>query len=110
MESNLKFDKHLFVCTNQRVNSERPSCGEEHGMELVKAFKKEIKDRGLNIDMRAQKAGCFDICEFGPNVVVYPEGVFYGHVQLSDVMEIVEEHLINNRPVERLRLKFQRPN
>jgi (2Fe-2S) ferredoxin len=79
-------------------------------MELVKAFKKEIKDRGLNIDMRAQKAGCFDICEFGPNVVVYPEGVFYGHVQLSDVMEIVEEHLINNRPVERLRLKFQRPN
>jgi (2Fe-2S) ferredoxin len=110
MESNLKFDKHLFVCTNQRVNSERPSCGEEHGMELVKAFKKEIKDRGLNIEMRAQKAGCFDICEFGPNVVVYPEGVFYGHVQLSDVMEIVEEHLINNRPVERLRLKFQRPN
>ena len=110
MESNLKFDKHVFVCTNQRVNSERPSCGEEHGMELVKAFKKEIKDRGLSVDMRAQKAGCFDICEFGPNVVVYPEGVFYGRVQLSDVTEIVEEHLIGGRPVERLILKFQRPN
>ena len=110
MESNLKFDKHLFVCTNQRINSERPSCGEEHGLELVKAFKKEIKDRGLNVNMRAQKAGCFDICEFGPNVVVYPEGVFYGRVQLSDVTEIVEEHLIGGRPVERLILKFQRPN
>jgi len=108
MESNLKFDKHIFICTNQRVNSERPSCGEEHGMELVKAFKKEIKDRGLNIEMRAQKAGCLDLCEFGPNVVVYPEGVFYGRVQLSDVLQIVEEHLINDRPVERLRLKFQR--
>jgi (2Fe-2S) ferredoxin len=108
MESNLKFDRHVFICTNQRVNSERPSCGEEHGMELVKAFKKEIKERGLSVDMRAQKAGCFDICELGPNIVVYPEGVFYGHVQLSDVMEIVDEHLVHGRPVERLRLKFQR--
>jgi (2Fe-2S) ferredoxin len=110
MESNLKYDKHIFICTNQRVNSERPSCGEEHGMELVKAFKKEIKDRGLSVDMRAQKAGCMDICELGPSMVVYPEGVFYGHVQLADVAEIVEEHLINGRPVERLRLKFQRQN
>ena len=109
MESNLKYDKHVFICTNQRVNSDRPSCGEEHGMELVKAFKKEIKDRGLNVNMRAQKAGCMDICELGPSVVVYPEGVFYGKVQLSDVMEIVEEHLMNDRPVERLRLKFQKP-
>ena len=108
MESNLKYDKHVFICTNQRLNSERPSCGEEHGMELVRAFKKEIKDRGLNVNMRAQKAGCLDICELGPSVVVYPEGVFYGKVQLSDVMEIVEEHLINDRPVERLRLKFER--
>jgi (2Fe-2S) ferredoxin len=108
MESTQRYDKHVLVCTNQRVNSDRPSCGEEHGTELVKAFKKEIKDRGLNVNMRAQKAGCFDICEMGPNVVVYPEGIFYGKVQLSDVTEIVEEHLIHHRPVERLRLKFQR--
>jgi (2Fe-2S) ferredoxin len=77
-------------------------------MELVKAFKAAIKDRGLNIEMRAQKTGCLDICELGPSVVVYPEGVFYGGVQLADVPEIVEEHLVNNKPVERLRLKFQR--
>jgi len=77
-------------------------------MELVRAFKQEIKDRGLNVNMRAQKTGCLDICESGPGVVVYPEGVFYGHVQLSDVSEIVEQHLVNGRPVERLRLKFER--
>lgn len=108
MESNLRYEKHVFICTNQRVNSERPSCGEAHGTELVKAFKNELKERGLNFTVRAQKAGCFDICESGPNVVVYPEGVFYGRVQLSDVPEIVQEHLVNDRPVERLRLKFQR--
>ena len=77
-------------------------------MELVRAFKKEIKDRGLNVGMRAQKTGCLDICESGPNVVVYPEGIFYGNVQLADVPEIVEEHLLNDRPVQRLKLKFQR--
>lgn len=109
MESNLKYDKHIFICTNQRVNSERPSCGEAHGMELVQAFKKEIKDRSLSVNMRAQKTGCLDICEQGPSVVVYPEGVFYGNVQLSDVQEIVEEHLVHGRPVARLRLKFERP-
>jgi (2Fe-2S) ferredoxin len=77
-------------------------------MELVKAFKAAIKDRGLNVAMRAQKTGCLDVCEQGPSVVVYPEGVFYGAVQLADVAEIVEEHLVHNRPVERLRLTFKR--
>jgi (2Fe-2S) ferredoxin len=108
MESDQKYDRHIFICTNQRINSERPSCGEDHGMELVKAFKKEIKDRGLNVNMRAQKTGCLDICELGPSLVVYPEGIFYGKVQISDVPEIVTEHLINGRPVERLKLKFHR--
>ena len=52
--------------------------------------------------MRAQKAGCFDICEQGPNVIIYPEGTCYGKVELSDVEEIVREHLENDRIVERL--------
>ena len=77
-------------------------------MQLVAAFKKAVKDRDLNTRVRAQRAGCFDICESGPNVVVYPEGVFYGNVQLSDVEEIMEEHIVNDRPVERLRLKFEK--
>jgi (2Fe-2S) ferredoxin len=42
-------------------------------------------------------------------VIVYPEGVYYGKVTLADVNEIVEEHLVNNRPVERLRLNFAKP-
>jgi (2Fe-2S) ferredoxin len=102
----MKFDKHVFICTNQRAAGERKSCGESHGLELVKAFKKLVKDSGLNADIRAQRAGCLDVCDFGPALVVYPEGIFYGSVELSDVEEIFTEHLLNNRPVQRLVLNF----
>lgn len=84
----------------------RQSCGESHGLELVKIFKKLIKDSGLNADIRAQRAGCLDACEFGPSMVVYPEGIFYGAVTLDDVQEIFTEHLLNNRPVQRLIVNF----
>lgn len=100
------YQKHIFICTNQRPEGSRVCCGEQHGLALVAAFKKAIKDRGLNTEIRAQRAGCFDVCELGPSVVVYPEGIFYGKVQLSDVEEIVKEHLENNRIVERLVMKF----
>ena len=98
----MKFEKHIFICTNQRAEGEKKSCGEACGMELVKAFKKALKDNNLKGRMRAQRAGCLDACETGPSMVVYPEGIYYGGVQLSDVDEIVNEHLVNNRPVQRL--------
>jgi len=100
----MKFDKHIFICINQRDGKE--SCGEKKGLKLVELFKKEIAHSKLKIAVRAQKAGCIDVCEFGPALVVYPEGVFYGNVKESDVAEIVESHIRNNVPVERLRLKF----
>ena len=100
------YDKHIFICINQRTEgAERRSCGEAHGMEIVDAFKKKLKERQLTIKVRAQKAGCLDICDFGQTVVVYPEGVFYVGVEVSDVDEIIQEHIINNKLVERLLLK-----
>ena len=101
----MKFKKHVFVCTNTK-EAPKKSCGETHGLALVDEFKKELKDRGLQVEIRAQKAGCLDTCALGPSVVVYPEGIYYGNVQLSDVKEIVEEHLVADRPVERLKLPF----
>ena len=98
------YDKHIFICINERKNSTRSSCGEAHGLELVSAFKEEIKKRDIQLKLRAQKSGCLDICDFGPTVVVYPEGIFYVGVELSDVNEIIEEHIIHNRPVARLML------
>lgn len=100
------YDKHIFICINERAEGAvRRSCGEAHGMEIVEAFKKKLKDKNLTIKVRAQKAGCLDICDFGQTIVVYPEGVFYVGVEVSDVDEIIEEHIVNNRPVARLVLE-----
>ena len=97
------YQKHLFICTNQRPEgAAKPSCGEAHGLELISEFKKLIKEKGLSVEIRTQKTGCLDLCDHGPVLVVYPEGVFYQHVQLSDVAEIVDEQLVANRVVERL--------
>lgn len=102
----MKYNKHIFICINERKNSERKSCGEAHGLQLVEAFKARIKEHGLQTILRAQKTGCLDVCETGPSVVVYPEGIFYGNVQMSDVGEIFEQHILNNKPVERLIINF----
>ncbi len=97
------YDKHIFICTNQRLpGAARKSCGEAHGLEIVSAFKNNLKERALPIKLRAQKAGCLDICDHGQTIAVYPDGVFYVGVQLSDVDEIIEEHIVNNRIVTRL--------
>ena len=105
----MKYDKHIFICTNQRpVTASRKSCGEAHGMDIVDAFKKSLKEKNLPIKIRAQKSGCLDICDYGQTLVVYPEGVFYVGVELTDVEEIINEHIIHNRPVSRLVLDKSR--
>jgi (2Fe-2S) ferredoxin len=101
----MKYKKHIFVCINERTDG-RKSCGEATGMALVNAFKEKINKDRINAEVRAQKAGCFDICALGPAMVVYPEGIFYGNVTIDDVEEIYQSHIINNVPVERLKLKF----
>ena len=68
---------------------------------MHKAFKKAIAERGIS-RVRANKSGCLDQCEKGPSVVVYPEAIWYGRVTEADVTEIVEQHIIGGRPVERL--------
>ncbi len=99
----MKYKKHIFICNNQRAEGDRKCCGEQHGLQLVAAFKKSIKDKNLQSEIRAQRTGCLDMCEQGPALVVYPEGVFYGNVQLGDVEEIVNSHLLNDIVVERLK-------
>jgi (2Fe-2S) ferredoxin len=99
------FEKHLFICNNERdKTAARPSCLREGSKKLKGAFKDAIKEAALKHRIRANESGCLDQCEHAPVVVVYPEAVWYGFVEESDVEEIVREHLVGGRPVERLRL------
>jgi (2Fe-2S) ferredoxin len=99
------FDIHIFVCTNERTGAERLSCGEAHGLALVAEFKKQINDANIGLKIRAQRAGCLGICDFGPTVAIYPEGTFYVGVKKEDVTEIIQSHILKKQKVERLLLK-----
>jgi (2Fe-2S) ferredoxin len=102
----MRFRRHVFVCENVRAEDDpRGSCGRKGSAEIRKALKDELKRRGLEKQIRANAAGCLDACAFGPSIVVYPEGVWYGHVSVADVPEIVERHLVGGEPVERLRMR-----
>jgi (2Fe-2S) ferredoxin len=99
------FEHHIFVCINERDKSaSRPSCGANHGKKLRSALKDAVKSAGLKHQVRINETSCLDQCEHGAVAVVYPDEVWYGFVHLKDVEEIVQEHLLNGRPVERLRL------
>ena len=54
--------------------------------------------------VRINKAGCMDCCDEGPVLVVYPEAVWYQYVDTDDIEEIIQEHLVNGRVVERLKI------
>jgi (2Fe-2S) ferredoxin len=99
----MRYQRHIFVCTNQREPGHPRGCCREKGGEEVRAkFKEALKERRMHGAMRANAAGCLDACEYGVSVVVYPDSVWYGGVTVEDVDEIIESHLMNDIPVERL--------
>jgi (2Fe-2S) ferredoxin len=99
-----KFEKHIFICNNQRpAGNPRGSCDPNAQAELHRLFKIKLAERGISGDrVRANKSGCLEQCEHGPTVVVYPEGVWYGRVTAADVDEIIEQHIVGGLPVARL--------
>jgi len=96
---------HVFFCTNLReVGS---ACCQRHDALAMRDYAKQrSKDLGIAGPggTRINTAGCLDRCEDGPVMVVYPEGVWYTYVDQEDVDEIIEEHLLCGRVVERLKI------
>ncbi len=103
----MRFEKHIFICSNQKAEGKK-CCGENHGLELVNKFREVLLAKGLKGKVRAQRSGCLDACGFGPSIVIYPEGTYYGSVQISDVEKIIDQHVLQNKIVEELEIKFTR--
>ncbi|MEF9988562.1 MAG: (2Fe-2S) ferredoxin domain-containing protein, partial [Christensenella sp.] len=86
---------HVLVCGGT-------GCTSSGSGEIIKRFESELAEKGLDKEVKVVRTGCFGLCEAGPIIIVYPEGAFYSRVKLEDVDEIVEEHLLKGRIVERL--------
>lgn len=88
------YRSHVMVCGGT-------GCTSSNSDRIAKCFEEEIANKGLDKEIQVVRTGCFGLCELGPVVVVYPEGVFYSRVKEEYVPEIVEEHLLKGRIVKK---------
>jgi (2Fe-2S) ferredoxin/predicted O-methyltransferase YrrM len=95
------FRYHVFVCDQQKPEGV-PCCGARGSGQVLEALRREINARGLEDEVQVTACGSLGLCEHGPNLVVYPEGIWYSGVTPEDVPEIVRSHFQEDTPVERL--------
>ena len=86
---------HVLICGGT-------GCTSSGSKTLQEAFNNSLEKFGLTEEIKMVQTGCFGLCALGPIVIVYPDGTFYSNVTVDDVAEIVNEHLLKGRPVERL--------
>ena len=86
---------HVLICGGT-------GCTSSGSKTIQETFAKEIEKNGLSEEIKIVQTGCFGLCALGPVVIIHPEGTFYSRVTAEDVPEIVSEHLLKGRIVERL--------
>ena len=102
----LYYSYHIFMCQNLRADG-RKSCNGDGRAEQLREYAKD-RARALGLrkrgGVRVNQAGCLGRCAEGPCMVIYPEGVWYRYQGSGDIDQILEEHVLNGRPVARLQL------
>ena len=96
---------HVFFCTNLREDG--TACCQRFNAQAMRDYAKQ-RAKALGIagpgKVRINNAGCLDRCAEGPVVVVYPDDIWYSYLDQADIDEIINEHLVNGRVVERLKI------
>lgn len=92
------YRSHVLICGGT-------GCTASGSITLQEALQEELKKHKLENEVKIVQTGCFGLCEIGPIMVIYPEGAFYCQVQAEDIPELVEEHLVKGRILERLLYK-----
>jgi (2Fe-2S) ferredoxin len=96
---NLPYSRHVLICVG-------PRCGGERGsVRIRQEFRKEFVRQGIGTTVKDTECLCFGLCTYGPNVIIYPEGVVYSGVKPNDVAEIVRRHVARGQTVDRLLFK-----
>lgn len=89
------FRSHVLVCCGS-------TCCLKGSHGILQALNNLVEKQGLSGEIRIVETGCLGISEHGPAMVVYPEGIIYARLTVDDLPEIVEEHFLKGRVVERL--------
>ena len=98
------YTRHVFMCMNERDNE--ACCQDWDSAKLLSHFRRRLKELGMHGagKVRVNKSGCMDRCAEGPTMVVYPDGVWYRYETAEDIDEIINEHILREKVVERLRI------
>ncbi len=92
------YRSHVLVCGGT-------GCTSSGSERIIEALENNIEKAGIAKEIKVIKTGCFGLCALGPIMIIYPEGAFYSMVNINDIPEIVEEHLLKGRIVKRLLYK-----
>jgi (2Fe-2S) ferredoxin len=94
------FRFHVFVCTQEKPEGV-PSCPAKGSWRTLEALQRTLKSQGLSDEVQVTTSGCLGLCDHGPMMIAYPEGVWYREVQAEDIPEIVASHLTSGTAVAR---------